>query len=126
MTFTFYYHDLGEYSVGAEAREGVLEVHAYANWLIARVEVKASVEVVGVGTYETPFSIKVQEGTYTLNATYHDQKASKEAKVEAGKTTLVEFEFKAPVTHLVLLSVGLLAVGAVAVSLAKPREGRGK
>jgi uncharacterized membrane protein len=91
---TFYYQDKREYTVqvGPVTGEGWLDVHAYAD----TAEVKASVEVVGVGTYETPFTIKVSAGTYTLNATYHDQKQTQTATVEPDKTTKVEFTFKAP------------------------------
>jgi hypothetical protein len=94
---TFYYQEQRVYSVKAGVvGEGTLEVHAYANERIGKTEVKATVEVVGVGTYETPFTIKVPAGTYTLNATYHDQKQTQTATVEPDKTTKVEFTFKAP------------------------------
>jgi hypothetical protein len=98
---TFYYQDKREYPVKAGVvGEGTLEVHAYANERIGKTEVKATVEVVGVGTYETPFTIKVPAGTYTLNATYHDQKQTQTATIEPDKTTKVEFTFKAPVVPI--------------------------
>lgn len=98
---TFYYQDYRAYSVRAGVvGEGWLDVHAYADERIGRVEVKAKVEVVGVGTYETPFTIKVPAGTYTLNASYNKQKQSKTAVVEADKTTRVEFEFAAPIVSI--------------------------
>jgi hypothetical protein len=98
---TFYYQDKREYSVKAGVvGEGWLDVHAYADERIGRAEVKATVEVVGVGTYTTPFTIRVPAGTYTLNATYKDQKQTKTATVEPDKTTRVEFEFAAPVVPI--------------------------
>ena len=112
---TFYYQDKRDYSVRAGVvGEGWLDVHAYADERIGRVEVKAKVEVVGVGTYETPFTIKVPAGTYTLNASYNKQKQSKTAVVEADKTTRVEFEFVAPVVPIPWLQILLpVAFGSV-------------
>lgn len=116
---TFYYQDKQEYSVSAGVvGEGWLDVHAYADERIGRVEVKAAVEVVGVGTYKTPFKIKVPAGTYTLNASYHDQTDSKTATVEADKTTRVEFEFVAPVVSIPWIMI-LLPV-AMGVALQTP------
>jgi len=71
--------------------KGVLEVRAYAD----STEVTASVEVVGVGTYSTPFTIEVDPGTYTLNAVYGTQTDSKTYNVPEGATITVDFHFTA-------------------------------
>jgi hypothetical protein len=73
--------------------EGYLEVHAYVD----KTEVEATVEVVDVGTYKTPFTITIPAGTYTLNATYKDQKQTETATVKPNEKTIVEFTFKAPI-----------------------------
>jgi hypothetical protein len=74
--------------------KGVLECHAYVD----TTEVKASVEVVGVGTYTTPFTLNLAAGTYTLNAKYDTQTQTKTATITEGVTTRVDFTFaKAPV-----------------------------
>jgi len=71
--------------------KGVLIVHAYAD----SVEVAATVEVVGVETRTTPFTLEVSPGTYTLNATYGTQTASETINVQAEKPAPVDFKFKA-------------------------------
>jgi hypothetical protein len=118
---TFYYQDKREYLVKAGVvGEGTLDVHAYANERIGKTEVKATVEVVGVGTYETPFTVKVPAGTYTLNATYQDQKQTQTATVEPDKTTRVEFEFKAPVVPIPWAIIAApIALGTVVLAGAK-------
>jgi hypothetical protein len=120
---TFYYQDKREYSVKAGVvGEGWLDVHAYADERIGRAEVKATVEVVGVGTYETPFTIKVAAGTYTLNASYRDQKQTKTATVEADKTTRVEFTFKMPAVPIPwTIIVAPIAFGAAVITGTKLR-----
>jgi hypothetical protein len=95
--------------------EGYLEVHAYADERIGKIEVKATVEVVGVGTYETPFTIKVPAGTYTLNATYQDMKQTKTATVEADKTTRVEFEFAAPEIPILWILIAIPVAFTIAI-----------
>lgn len=50
-------------------------------------------EVVGVGTYTTPFSIELDPGTYTLNAVYNTQTQSATATIVEGQVTTVEFTF---------------------------------
>ena len=68
---------------------GTLECHAY----IDTTEVKAFVEVVGVGTYTTPFTVNLTAGTYTLNATYDTQTQTKTVTITEGATTRVDFTF---------------------------------
>lgn len=66
-----------------------IEVHAYVN----TNEVNATVEVVGIGTYTTPFSLELAPGEYTLNATYNDYSESKTVTVADGEVTPVVFTF---------------------------------
>lgn len=74
--------------------KGTLKVYAYADG----EEVTASVVVLDVGTYETPFSLDLDPGTYTLKATYDTQTDTKTATIEEGETTVVVFHFSlAPV-----------------------------
>jgi hypothetical protein len=91
MTLTAFYEAV---PVGV----GTLEVHAFAD----TEEVAASVEVVGVGTYTSPFTIDLPPGTYTLNATYGTQTQTKTATITEGITTRVDFQFaKAPTIPLI-------------------------
>jgi len=68
---------------------GTLEVHAYCD----STEINSTVEVVGVGTYTTPFILDLEVETYTLNATYDEQTQTKMAEVMEGAVTQVEFYF---------------------------------
>jgi hypothetical protein len=86
---TFYYHDKREFAVEVAEAKGKLEVHAYCD---AR-EVAADVEVSGVGTYTTPFTVELEPGSYDLTARYMGQVQSKRAVVRAGETTRVDFVF---------------------------------
>jgi hypothetical protein len=81
-------HLIANFNVAAPTK-GVLEVHASSD----STEVKAEVEVVGIGTYYTPFSIELNPGTYMLNAKYDMNKQSKSASITAGQTTRVDFLF---------------------------------
>jgi len=75
--------------------QGTLEVHAVAD----SQEVTASVEVVGIGTFTTPFTQIMDPGTYTLTATYQDQPTETQtATVVAGQNTPITFQFAAPPT----------------------------
>jgi len=69
--------------------QGVLECHAYVD----SDEVSANVEVVGVGTYTTPFTVTLDVGDYTLNATYDTQTQTKTAHITEGETVRVDFTF---------------------------------
>lgn len=80
--------------------EGALEVRAYANGRIGRVEVRALVEVAGVGSYWTPFKISVPAGRYALRARYWGQVRAEEVEVGPGEEVRVELEFAAPIAHL--------------------------
>ena len=71
--------------------QGILDVHAFEN----STEVQASVEVVGVETRTTPFTMALTIGTYTLKATYKEYSAqSKTVNITEGFTTSVDFQFK--------------------------------
>lgn len=69
--------------------KGTLYCHAFAN----SEEVAASVEVVGVETYNTPFSLNLNPATYTLKASYKGQAKQTVATVSEGKITEVDFSF---------------------------------
>lgn len=85
---------------------GTLEVHAFAN----TEEVAASVEVVGVGTYTTPFTVDLAPGTYTLNATYNTQTQTKTATITEGVVTRVDFQFAKPVVPPIVPITGPLGL----------------
>ena len=73
--------------------QGTLEVHAYED----SVEVGASVESVGT----TPFTIPLNVGLYTLNATYRIHPTqTQNVEILEGQTTIVNFNFVLPPTHL--------------------------
>jgi hypothetical protein len=85
--------------------KGVLECHAY----IDTQEIAASVEIVGVGTYTTPFSIELDAGNYILNATYEKQMQTKTATITEGTTTRIDFKFTAPAPPTPPKPIGILA-----------------
>jgi hypothetical protein len=83
---------------------GTLECHAY----IDATEVAATVDITGIGTYITPFTIDLAVGTYTLNAIYNTQTQTKTVTVTEGVITRVDFTFaKAPVTPPVTGPLGI-------------------
>jgi len=84
------------YTPTAAPPQGTLEVHAYEDG----VEVGASVES-EAGTYTTPFTIPLNVGLYTLNATYgiHPPQ-TQTVEILEGQTTIVDFNFVLPPTHL--------------------------
>jgi len=92
------------------AQVGVLEVHAYSD----STEVEASVEVLGVGTFKTPFTKQLNAGSYTLKATYQDQEQTKTATVKEGVTTKVNFTFGVQIPWLLILLGGAAALVVVA------------
>jgi hypothetical protein len=69
--------------------KGKLYCRAFANSDV----VAASVEVVGVGTYTTPFSLNLNPAAYTLKASYQGQPKQTSAMVYEGKITEVSFSF---------------------------------
>jgi hypothetical protein len=94
--------------------KGVLECHAY----IDTQEIAASVEILGVGTYTTPFSIELDAGNYALNAIYNTQILSEAVTIIEGATTRVNFKFtKAPppipLGLVFLFLIGMLGAFAV-------------
>lgn len=85
------------YTPTAAPPQGTLEVHAYED----SVEVGATVEIVGVGTYTAPFSIPLNVGLYTLNANYGIHPTQTQTvEILEGQTTTVDFNFVLPPTHL--------------------------
>lgn len=98
---TFYYTDKREITVQATAvGKGTLECHAYMN----TEEVNAEVEIVGVGTYTTPFTVDLNPATYTLIARYADKEQTKTAEIKAGETTRIDFQFGAPVIPIAAIA----------------------
>jgi len=96
--------------------KGILECHAYAD----AEEVAATVEVVGVATYTTPFTVELDPRTYTLRAAYAGQTQEKTATIEAGKKTRVDFTFaKPPVPPPILpIAIPVIAGGVVVAAAA--------
>jgi len=72
--------------------KGTLDCHAYAD----TKEVAASVEIVDVGTYTTPFTVDLDPGTYTLKAIYAGQTQERTTTIVEGQTTREDFAFAAP------------------------------
>lgn len=69
--------------------EGTLRVNVYKD----DVEVNAQVEVVGVGTFTSPFSTELPVGTYTLNITYQGSTKTKATQISNGVITPETFDF---------------------------------
>lgn len=69
--------------------KGKLVCTAYAD----SSSVAAQVEVVGVGTYTTPFELDLDPATYTLKATYQKQQKETTATIVEGKVTERTFKF---------------------------------
>jgi len=73
-----------------ETPKGTLRCKAFAD----SKEVSAVVEIAGLGTWATPFEIKLNPGTYTLTAGYKTQTKQAVISISAGQTTDVKFQFK--------------------------------
>jgi len=89
--------------------KGTLYCRAFAN----SDEVVASVQVVGVGTYTTPFSLDLDPAIYTLKASYKDQTQQKSATVFEGKITEVRFSFAKPAPPGIDWTPLILAAGVI-------------
>ena len=88
--------------------KGILDCHAY---VVA--DVAASVEIAGVGTYTTPFTLDLDAGDYLLRASYKGQSLEKTVTIVEGATTRVNFTFTVvPPLNLLL---PLLLMGVVLV-----------
>lgn len=68
---------------------GTLDCHAYYN----DTEVGATVEVVEVGTYTTPFTLELAPGNYTLRCTYEDETKETLITIVDGQITTEDFRF---------------------------------
>lgn len=92
--------------------QGILQCNAYIN----DMEISANVEVSGVGTYTTPFSLALDPNEYTLKATYLDNVQTRITTILENQTATETFQFiMEPKTNLVpfyaLAGIGtLLAV----------------
>jgi hypothetical protein len=76
---------------------GKVKCVAYADG----TEVSATVEVSGVGTYKTPFTVDLKPGTYTFKASYGGQTKTETVTVVEGVTKTVTFTFAlGPPTYL--------------------------
>jgi hypothetical protein len=77
-----------------KVKKGTLQVEASIDGqkIVATVDVYKDSN--RIGTYETPFILELEEGTYKLKATYENLKETRTATVVAGKVTYVEIEFK--------------------------------
>jgi hypothetical protein len=73
-----------------EIPKGTLRCRAYAD----SKEVSAVVEISGLGTWATPFEIKLNPGTYSLKAGYKTQTKQTTVSISAGQTIEVKFQFK--------------------------------
>lgn len=68
---------------------GAMEVHAYAD----SGEVAASLEVVGIGTFNTPVTVELAPGDYTLNCTYQGTTQTQSVTITSGQVTTANFQF---------------------------------
>ena len=86
--------------------KGRLEVHAFQN----TTEIVVQVEVVGVGTFNTPFSQDVNPGTYILNMTYQDKTQTKTVTVTSTQTFRVDFQVSPSVSTAGLAIPAIIAI----------------
>jgi hypothetical protein len=89
--------------------KGTLYCRAFANSDV----VVASVEVVGVGTYTTPFFIDLDPATYTLKASYQSQIQQQSATVVEGQIKQVNFKFAKPAPPGIDWTPLILAAGVI-------------
>ena len=82
--------------------KGTVDIHAFLD----SGEVIASVEIVGVGTYTTPFTLELDAGTYTVNATFQGTLQTKTVTVIEAQTTTVNFQFGVPPCIIATISYG--------------------
>ena len=95
--------------------KGLLECHAYMD----TEEVKATVEVVGIGTFLTPLLLELNPGSYTLRVTYQTQTQERTTTITEGITTREDFTFAAvpPPRPAIPLWVWGLLIGLPAISI---------
>jgi hypothetical protein len=96
--------------------KGVIDVHARLDG----VEVIAPVEITGVGTYSTPFTLEINPANYELKCTILKQTQAKTVTVASGQTMRVDFDFKTtPISPLpkVLPILAPILIGGVSLSL---------
>jgi len=94
--------------------KGTLYCRAFAN----SDEVAASVEVVGIGTYTTPFSLDLDPATYTLKGSYKSQTKQISATIYEGQITEVDFPFLKTAEGfdwMTLILIGTLFSGTVII-----------
>lgn len=91
---------------------GRVECKAYTD----TVEVSATVEISGVGTYRTPFTVDLKPGTYTFKATYDTQTETQTVVVVEGEVKTVTFTFALPpISPPVGIPVAIRSLGAITV-----------
>jgi len=71
--------------------KGTLDIHAQLD----SQEIIVPYEIAGVGTGNTPATVEVNVGTYTVKATYQNQTKSLTVQVPEGQTIRVDFQFTA-------------------------------
>lgn len=86
--------------------KGRLEVHAF----LGSTEIIAQVEIVGVGTFTTPFTQELDPNSYTLNLTYEGKTQTKTVTVTSEQTLRVDFQI-APPTLLAGFTLPILILG---------------
>ena len=69
--------------------KGILDVHAKLD----ANEIIASVEIVGVGSYSTPFTLSLDPATYNLKCTVGSQTQTKTVALPSDQTVRVDFQF---------------------------------
>lgn len=105
--------------------QGKLEVHSF----LKSTEVVTQVEIVGMDSYDTPFSIDLDPNEYTLKCTIQNETKIETVTIEAGKKKRVDFIFSptpqaASLLAPVIAVVSLIGIGFAYNHFKKKKGGR--
>lgn len=83
-------------------------------------QVVVDVEVVGIGTFQTPFTVELDVGTYSLKGAYKGQTVEVSVDIAEGQISEVTFKFVSPAPTipswlLPATALSLIAFGAILV-----------
>jgi hypothetical protein len=105
--------------------QSILNVHSF----LEDTEIIAQVQIKGIGTYDTPFTLELNPGQYTLSSSYQTQQQTKVATLTSGQTTNIVFNFSptpqaAPLIAPVIVVISLIGLGTAYALLKKRKGGR--
>ncbi len=99
--------------------KGSIEIHAFLD----SQELVVPYEVVGVSTGNTPATVQLNVGSYTVKVTYQTQTKTQVAQVTDGQTVRLDFQFSVPPTQagfpLWVIPIVLIGIGATYIATRK-------